>query len=101
MSEMDHLIRTAELFKVLGNAARVGVLLTLRDGEMPVGRIAEASNLAQPVVSQHLKALRSVGLVTCCRHGKEVRYSISDQQVLHVVEDALAHTAENLAGAQH
>lgn len=50
-------------FKALGHRDRRAILRLLADGEQPVGDVVESIGLDQPVVSQHLKVLRTAGLV--------------------------------------
>lgn len=51
-------------FKALGHRDRRAILRLVAEGEVPVGELVERSELDQPVVSQHLKVLRTAGLVT-------------------------------------
>jgi DNA-binding transcriptional ArsR family regulator len=46
-------------------------------------------------VSQHLRVLRSSGLVTVERDGRIARYEVADTHVTHVVDDAVAHVREH------
>lgn len=50
-------------FKALGHRDRRAILRLLADGEHPVGDVVDAVGLEQPIVSQHLKVLRTAGLV--------------------------------------
>jgi DNA-binding transcriptional ArsR family regulator len=45
-------------------------------GEAPVGVIAETIDISRPAVSQHLKVLKSAGIVTERRSGRERLYRI-------------------------
>jgi ArsR family transcriptional regulator len=47
-----------------------------------VGRLAAAIGASQPNVSQHLAVLRSAGIVEAERDGREVRYRLTDPDVL-------------------
>jgi DNA-binding transcriptional ArsR family regulator len=51
-------------FKALGHRDRRAILRLLAEGEQPVGEVVEAVGLDQPIVSQHLKVLRTAGLVS-------------------------------------
>ncbi|AJM78492.1 ArsR/SmtB family transcription factor [Rathayibacter toxicus] len=82
----------AELFKVLSSATRLRLLRTLAEEVSTVSRLAERSGLAQPLVSQHLRTLRSAGLVSVERVGREAHYSVADTHVTHIVEDAVHHS---------
>ncbi|MEX2601737.1 MAG: metalloregulator ArsR/SmtB family transcription factor [Balneolaceae bacterium] len=57
--------RSAEIAKALGHPARIAILKLLADRTTCFcGDITEILPLAQSTVSQHLKALKSAGLIT-------------------------------------
>ena len=60
----------AELFKALSSSSRLRLLRILAAGTSTVGQLAEQSQLSQPLVSQHLRTLRSAGLVSVQRIGR-------------------------------
>ncbi len=87
--------RGAELLKVLGSPARLGVILALEEhGERCVHELTDQLDVNQPLMSQHLRVLRSANLIVGRRDGKEVRYSIADHHVTHIVRDAISHAEE-------
>lgn len=88
------LAEAAQLFKVLGSESRLGLLRLIGAEPQTVGALVEATGMSQPLVSQHLRTLRQVGLVTTSRTGREVTYALADRHVAHVIEDALAHVQE-------
>ncbi len=91
----DTLLRGAELLKVLGSPVRLGVILALEDrGEQCVHELTDLLDAKQPLMSQHLRVLRSANLIVGRRDGKEVRYSIADHHVTHIVRDAISHAEE-------
>lgn len=94
------LVEAAQLFRVLGSESRLRILLLLSAGSRTVGALAEATEMSQPLVSQHLRTLRQGGLVTAVRRGKEMTYRLADQHVSHVISDALTHVQEP-AGPEH
>jgi DNA-binding transcriptional ArsR family regulator len=47
-------------------------------------------------MSQHLRVLRGANLIVGRRSGKEMRYSIADDHVIHIVRDAIRHAEEAL-----
>lgn len=80
---MDDVTRLqAEVLKVLANPVRLDILHRLADGPLEVGRLAEAVGTTQPNASQHLAVLRSSGLVEAQRHGREIRYRLTDPDVI-------------------
>lgn len=90
----DDLRSAAELFKALSSESRLALLRILAAGPLTVTRLVEQSGLSQPLVSQHLRTLRAAGLVAVERAGREAHYSVVDEHVTHIVEDAVKHAAE-------
>jgi len=84
----------AQLLRTLGNPARLAIVDQLRHGEQCVHELVDALDLAQPLVSQHLRVLRDQRLVTGERRGREIAYRITDHHVLHIVDDAIGHSRE-------
>lgn len=70
----------ADIFKQLGDASRLRIFWLLCHQEECVINVAAIVNMTTPAVSHHLKLLRSAGLITSRRDGKEVYYKISDSQ---------------------
>jgi DNA-binding transcriptional ArsR family regulator len=72
----------AEILKTLASPRRLDILHRLAEGPCEVGRLAEELGVAQPNVSQHLAVLRGAGLVEAERDGREVRYRLTDPEVM-------------------
>ena len=72
-----HLLRP-ELFKALGDATRVEVLMRLitASGPQTVGDIADCCGVHLSGVSRHLAALRDAGVVQAEKAGRQVLYEI-------------------------
>lgn len=96
METSAHTAQTAELFKVLGHAVRLDLVQRVAAEPRAVGVLAQEAGLSQPLASQHLRTLRQAGVVRGERRGREVVYSLADQHVAHVVQDALAHVAHGV-----
>jgi ArsR family transcriptional regulator len=75
---------TAELFKALGDPARVRLvnLLATADGPVCMCDLIEPVGLAQPTVSHHMKKLLDAGLVEREQRGKWAYFSLSRDAVL-------------------
>ena len=52
------------VFSALGDETRVGILELLRERERSVGELVNAFDLTQPAISQHLRVLKTAGLVS-------------------------------------
>ena len=75
----------ASLFRVLGHPARVRILELLRDGERSVGALQADLGLDSGGTSQHLAALRRVGVVQSRREGTTVFYRVDDKRVFDLL----------------
>jgi DNA-binding transcriptional ArsR family regulator len=75
----------ANLFRVLGHPARVRILEVLRDGERSVGALQAELDLDSGGTSQHLAALRRIGLVQSRREGTNVYYRVDDERVFDLL----------------
>ena len=75
----------ATLFRVLGHPARVRILELLRDGERSVGALQAELGLDSGGTSQHLSALRRIGLVESRRDGTSVYYRVDDERVFDLL----------------
>jgi DNA-binding transcriptional ArsR family regulator len=65
-----------DVFGALAHPIRRQLVTALAAGDKPVGELAAPLPVSRPAVSQHLAVLRSVGLVTQGRHGRENRYRL-------------------------
>lgn len=91
--------RSAEIAKALGHPARIAILKILaRKNTCFCGDITEIIPLAQSTVSQHLKALKSAGLITGEVEGVRTCYCLSPDGIkelktlLRELSDELYHT---------
>jgi DNA-binding transcriptional ArsR family regulator len=98
---MDEITRLqADVLKVLSSASRLEIVHRLADGPLEVGRLAADLDLSQPNVSQHLAVLRTAGLVEAERHGREIRYRLTDPDVIvacRLMQSVLQRRIERLA----
>jgi len=60
----------------VGDRTRRLILDVLRDGPLPVARLAEALPVSRPAVSQHLKVLKEAGLVVDRADGTRRLYEL-------------------------
>jgi ArsR family transcriptional regulator, zinc-responsive transcriptional repressor len=85
----------AALLKALVAPIRLALVDLLSEAPRCVHELVAALDAPQPLVSQHLKVLRSAGLVATTRRGREVVYRLADEHVAHVVQDAVTHAGES------
>ena len=75
----------ANLFRVLGHPARVRILELLREGERSVGALQAELELDSGGTSQHLSALRRIGVVQSRRESTNVYYRVADERVFDLL----------------
>ena len=90
----------ANLFRVLGHPARVRILELLHDGERSVGALQAELELDSGGTSQHLAALRRIGLVESRREGTSVFYRVDDEQVFDLLAAGRSIIGRQLAEQQ-
>ncbi len=90
----------ANLFRVLGHPARVRILELLRDGERSVGSLQAELGLDSGGTSQHLAALRRIGLVESRREGTSVYYRVADPRVFDLLAAGRDVITQQLAEQQ-
>jgi DNA-binding transcriptional ArsR family regulator len=79
-----------EIFEAISSPARRKILDLLVEGDQPVKKIAGQFEMSRPAISQHLRILLSVGLVTEKRVGREHHYRLNPER-LGPVRDWIAH----------
>jgi ArsR family transcriptional regulator, zinc-responsive transcriptional repressor len=94
--ESTHHESAAELFKALANPLRLAILEQLSGGPRCVHELVDSLQVNQPLVSQHLRVLRSARLVSAERRGRETAYALEDDHVAHIVADAIKHASEGI-----
>lgn len=68
------------------------ILTELRQGSRSVTDLADAIGLEQSLVSHQLRLLRNLGLVTGTRSGRSIVYSLYDNHVAQLLDEAVYHS---------
>ena len=76
----------ADRFKVLGEPARLEILSQLRDQEMTVSELVDATGMGQANVSKHLALLLSLGFVARRKEGLFAYYRLADPRVFQLCD---------------
>lgn len=74
--------QNAEIYKVLANPKRLGILNVLGKGELSVEELADRLKIRKTNISQHLARLRHSRLVRIRREGLRVYYRVTDPKIL-------------------
>jgi ArsR family transcriptional regulator len=90
----DVLDTSGDLLRALAAPVRIAIVLQLRESAHCVHELVEALAVPQPLVSQHLRVLKSAGVVAGERSGREVLYRLVDHHLTDIVVAAVTHAAE-------
>ena len=78
---LESLQDAAECLKVLGHPVRIRMVEILMQGEFPVHEIADLCQLPPHQACEHLRILKSHGLLKSNRRGRSVYYEIADPRL--------------------
>jgi len=87
----------AEMCKVFSNPIRLEILNLLRNKEMSVTELINASRLSQANISQHLSIMKSKGIVISEREGKMIYYKLSNPKIIkafNIIKEVLTERLE-------
>ena len=85
----------ATTLQALATPSRLMILGRLREGSATVGELTESVQMEQSAVSHQLRLLRNLGLVDGVRQGRTIVYSLYDNHVAQLLDQAIYH-AEHL-----
>ncbi|HHT70481.1 MAG TPA: helix-turn-helix transcriptional regulator [Firmicutes bacterium] len=89
--KLPPLKEVAATFKVLADETRTSILYLLAQEELCVCDIATILGSSVSNISHHLRLLRAQRLVKYRRQGKMVFYSLDDEHVLALIDQAFVH----------
>jgi ArsR family transcriptional regulator len=95
----DVLDNAGDLLRALAAPVRIAIVLQLRESSRCVHELVDCLGVPQPLVSQHLRILKSAGVVAGERTGREVHYRLVDDHLAEIVVAAVAH-ADEYAGEE-
>ena len=85
-----------ELFQVIGQPARLQILLAIGTGEPCVCHLEAVLGWRQAYLSQHLMALRKAGVVNDRRVGRNIHYHLKNPGVLDLIRQAAELEGQSL-----
>ena len=77
--------------QALATPSRLRILARLYEGPASVTEISAAVEMDGSAVSHQLRILRHLGLVIGERDGRRVNYSLHDEHVGQLIEQAMSH----------
>ena len=89
--DADSAASVAATLQALATPSRLRILTRLRHGACSVSELADAVDMEQSALSHQLRLLRALGLVTGTRKGRAVVYSLYDNHVAMLLDEAVYH----------
>lgn len=83
----------AEVMRALASPLRLRILSSLLEGPATVSELCERLDSAQAAVSNHLRLLRHLNLVTGDRRGRNIYYRLFDDHVNDLLDQAIGHAS--------
>ena len=84
----------ADIFKLLGEPTRLKIILALIKNELCVCDISATIDSTVSAVSHQLRLLRNARIVKYRKEGKMIYYSLEDDHVKNLIEQAKEHLLE-------
>jgi ArsR family transcriptional regulator, lead/cadmium/zinc/bismuth-responsive transcriptional repressor len=84
----------SEIFKVLGDATRLKILIALTRSELCVSDLAAVLMLTESAVSHQLRLMKSLRLVRYRREGKMAYYMLDDEHIEDLIRMGVRHVGE-------
>jgi DNA-binding transcriptional ArsR family regulator len=85
----------AAMFKALSDCSRLKTLILLAERERSVSELCELEGEKIGTVSARLKVLLTARLVKRRKNGQNALYTIADNHVLALIENAIEHACEH------
>lgn len=87
MKEDDLIQKTCDLFKILGDANRIKIILALQYEELCVCELSLLLDMSQSSVSHQLRHLRNKNIVKFRKDNKRIFYSLTDNDILNIIKE--------------
>lgn len=93
-NDIENFDSAAEFFKMLGDGTRIKIFWILCHGEECCSHLAERLGITAPAAAHHLSLLRECGLIVPRREGKEVYYTLADNEIGRAMHMAIESVTE-------
>ena len=75
-----------DVFKALADPTRLKILECIKNGEKCICEVIPYTGKSQPNVSQHLKVLKSAGIVDERKDGTKIILSVSKNEIYAIID---------------
>lgn len=88
--------QAAELFKIMGDRSRLSMIAMMQRRECCVCDFTECFQMSQPAVSQHLKKMRTLGLIVERKAGYWTYLSLNEKSPFYEMIPTLIATIPDI-----
>lgn len=99
--EIEIFERQARICKAFAHPGRLQILDLLGQGELGVAELQQALGISKTSISQHMTVLKSVGVVSTRREGKQVYCSLAMPEVKQACQLIHRVLQAQIAASQH
>lgn len=93
--------QAADMLKILGDPSRIRIFWILCHCEECVMNLSAMVDMTSPAVSHHLKLLKTSGLITSRREGKEMYYTVANNERALLLHHTIEHMIEVSCPYEH
>lgn len=93
---ISSLEKTSDLFQTIGPGPRLAILLAVGDEEPCVCHLEATLGWRQAYLSQHLMALRKMGILISSKEGRNRHYRLRDPRLLNLIRQTADLQGESL-----
>ena len=83
---MEEIKKLQAVFQTLSDLNRLKIIKSISDKECAVGEIVKSTGLSQPLVSHHLKTLKTNGFLETKRNGPFIYHYIKEPKILYAID---------------
>ena len=86
MIETQKLEKAAYILKTIAHPTRLAIISILNEHQqLPVNEVCKLLKGEQSVISHHLINMKLKGLLTACKSGNQVYYSLKETNLLQII----------------
>ncbi len=89
MPTIENVDKLAMTLSLMGDSSRLSIIIYLMDKVANVSEITKHINLSQPSISHHLRVLKDAGILKSEKKGKEVYYTLNNNNVKSIIESSI------------
>ena len=93
--DLDVRSEIADLFRLLGDPSRLGIVYACLGEPVSAGDIARMLKISPSLTSHHLRLLKAARLVRSKRKGKQIFYTAANAHVRRILFDMAEHELEH------